>query len=64
MNCSIWFVTIYVDWSIVCIEGSQVIISNIKFVFLSQKIIFILANSVDPDGMSHEAVHLGVISIE
>ena len=41
-----------VGWSIVFIERSQVIIYN-KIVFLSLKIIFVLANSADPDEMPH-----------
>ena len=41
--------------SIVYIEGLQVIISQKDIAFLSLKIIFILANSVDPEEMLHNA---------
>ena len=42
------------------IEGSQVIISNC-IVFLSPKIVYVLANSGDPDEMLHVAAfHLGL----
>ena len=44
--------TIKSGWSIVYIVGSQVIISK-NIVFLSVKINFVLANSADPDEMSH-----------
>ena len=47
-------------WSIVYIEGSQVMISK-KYIFLTQKIDFALANSADPDEMPHNvAFHLGL----
>ena len=43
-------------WSIVYIEGSQVIISkNILFLSLRLNIDFVLANSTDPDEMQHNA---------
>ena len=43
------------------IEGSPIIISKIRIVFLSLKIVFVLANSVDPDEMLHHAAfHLGL----
>ena len=43
-------------WSIVYIEWLQFIL-----VFHSLKIAFVLANSVDPDEMSHDAAfHLGI----
>ena len=41
-------------WSILYIEGSRLIFSN-QNVFLSLKIVFVLANSVDPDEMPHYA---------
>ena len=49
----------HLGWSIVDIEESQVIyLKNI--VFLSLTIDFVLANSADPDEMSHYApFHLG-----
>ena len=52
MDSSFWFDTIDMGWSIVhvYIEGSQVIIY--KVVFLSLKILIVLANSVDPDEIS------------
>ena len=46
-------------WSIVYIEWSQVIIK--KYIFLSLKIDFALANSADPDEMPcYVAFHLGL----
>ena len=48
MNSSFWFDAIIFVWSIVKIEGSQLIVSK-KIVVLSLKIILVLANSVDPD---------------
>ena len=50
MDSSIKFDTVQSGWSIVPIEGSQVILSK-NFVFLSLKIDFGLANSADPDEM-------------
>ena len=41
-------------WSIIYIQGSQVIISPKQY-FLSLKIDFVLANSADPDEMPHDA---------
>ena len=40
MDSSLWFDTINYGWSIVYIEGSQVILSN-KIVFLSLKIVLV-----------------------
>ena len=62
MDSSFWFDTINLGWSIVYIEWSHVIISkNIKIGFLSLKIVFVLANSVDPDDMLHNAAfHMGL----
>ena len=52
------FNTMNLRLSIVSIEGSQVIIS--KYFFLPLKIVFVLANGVDPDEMPHYvAFHLG-----
>ena len=53
------------EWCIVYIEGSQVIIppppQKKKNVFLSLKADFVLAYSVDPDEMPHNAAfHLGL----
>ena len=46
-------------WSILYIEGSQVVIK--KNVFLSLTIDFVLANNADPDEMLHYAAfHLGL----
>ena len=46
-------------WSIVYIEGLQVIIS--KKCYISQKIDFVLANSADPDETLHDlAFHQGL----
>ena len=50
----IMFDTVKPGWSIVYIEGSQVIIPK-KIIFLSLKIDFALANSVNPDKMPHYA---------
>ena len=47
-------------WTIVHIEGPQVIISKKKFIF-SLKIDFVLVNSADTDEMPlHAAFHLGL----
>ena len=63
MGFPIEFDTVKSGWFIVYIEGSQVIISP-KNIFLSQKINFALANSVDPDEMLHYAAfHLGLHSL-
>ena len=59
MESSFWLDTIRLGWFIIYFEGSQVIIS--KYFFLSLKITFVLANSVDPDEMLHyEAFHQGL----
>ena len=51
-----WFDTINLEWSIVYIEGSQVMHSK-KIL----KIVSAIANSVDPDEMLHYAAfHLGL----
>ena len=50
--------TVKSEWSIVYIEGPQVIFF---FVFLSLKMDFVLANSADPDEMwHHPTFHLGL----
>ena len=50
----------HLGWSIVYIDGSQVIISK-NIVFISMKMDFVLANSVDPDEMLHyTAFHQGL----
>ena len=54
MKYSIKLHTIKSAWSIVYIEGSQVILSK-TIVLLSLKINFFLANSADPDEMPHNA---------
>ena len=60
MNSSFLLYKIYLGWSIVYIEGSQIIISK-KYCFLSLKIDFVLANNADPDEMPHYvAFHLGL----
>ena len=60
MEFPIKFDTAKSGWSIVHIEGSQVIISK-NIIFLSLKIDFVIANSVDPDEMPHYvAFHLGL----
>ena len=58
MDSSFWFDAIDFGWSIVYIEGSQVVFPN-NSEYLSLKIVFVLANSVDPDEMLHYvAFHL------
>ena len=55
--------TIKMGWSIVYIEGSQVIISPTppKNCIFSLKMDFVMANSVDPDEMPHDAAfHQGL----
>ena len=47
MECSIKLDTVKLGWSIVYIEGSQVIISKKCIIFLSLKMNFVLANSAD-----------------
>ena len=60
MDNSIRCDTIALGWSIVYIEGSQVIFLNI-IEFFPLKIVFVFANSVDPDEMPHNAAfHLGL----
>ena len=49
MDSSFWFDTINFGWSIIYTEGSQVIISQKNIAFISLKIVFVLANSVDLD---------------
>ena len=63
MECSIKFDTVMLGWSIVFIERLHAIFpKNIKF--LSLKIIFVLANSADPDKMPHYAAfHQGLHSL-
>ena len=55
MDFSFWFETKNLGWSIVYIKESQAIISK-KIAFLSMKIVFVLANSVDPDEMPHNGI--------
>ena len=45
------FDTVKSGWSIVYIEGIQVIILKRNIVFISLKIDFVLASSADPDEM-------------
>ena len=61
MEFPIKFDTVKSGWSIVYIEGSQVIISKKYTLFLSLKINSVLANRADPDEMPHYvAFHLGL----
>ena len=53
MDSSFWFETINLGRSIVYIKGSQVIISKQKYIFLSLKIFYVLANGEDPDEIPH-----------
>ena len=59
MEFSINFHTVKSGWSIIYIKGSKVVISK----KCSLNIVFVLANSVDPDEMLHfcTMVHLRVI---
>ena len=60
MEFSIKFDTVKSGWSIVYIEGLQVIISK-NITFPSFKIDFILANNADPDKMPpYVAFHQGL----
>ena len=64
MEFSITFDTVKSEWSIVYIEMIHVIISKKKIVhvFLSLKIIFVLAISADSDEMAHNvAFRLGLL---
>ena len=56
MEIPIKFDTVMSGWSIIYIEGSQVIIYRKILGFFSPKIDFVLANSTDPDEMPHYAV--------
>ena len=63
MDSSFRLATINLERSIVYNKGSQVTIS-IYFFFLSLKIVFVLANSVDSDKMLHNvAFHLSLHSV-
>ena len=58
-----WIITLSQGGRLFIFRGSQVILFQ-KFVFLSSKIDFVLANSVDPDKMPHYAAfHLGFHSL-
>ena len=60
MDSSFWFYTVHLGWSIVYIEGLQVILFK-NIIFISLKIDFVLANSAEPDEMPHYAAfHLGL----
>ena len=54
MDLPIHIATINMDLSILYFKGSQVKFHNIN-IFLSLNIVFILANSADPDEMPHYA---------
>ena len=57
MEFSIKLDTVKSGWSMLYIEGSQVIISKIEFI--SPKVDFVLENSADPDEMPpYAALHL------
>ena len=61
MDASFWFNTNDLRWSIINVEGSQVLLSKQCFAFLSLYIFIVSANTVDPDEMPHYAVfHLGL----
>ena len=55
MNSYFWIDAINLEWSIVYFKGSQVLISKKKLQFFSLNIMFVLANSVDPDEIPHYA---------
>ena len=60
MDSYFWFDAIYLRWSIEYTEGSQLIHST-KTVYLSLKIVFVVANNVDHDEIRREAAfHLGL----
>ena len=60
MEFPIKFDTVKSGWSIIYIEGSQVIILK-NFVFLFLKTHFVLANSAGPNEMLHDAAfHQGL----
>ena len=60
MDSSFSYDTINLGWSSVYIEGLQVIISKKNCIYFS-KMRLILANSHDPDEMTHHAAfHLGL----
>ena len=54
MHSSFWIDAFNLEWSIVQVKGSPVLISKQNCNF-SLKIISVLANSVDPDEMPHYA---------
>ena len=62
MEFSIKYDTVKSGWSIVDIEGSQVIIKKKQHIF-SVKIDFDFANSAEPDEISHYA-RLGVSGLQ
>ena len=60
MDSPIKFGTVKSGWSIIYIEGSRVMLSK-YIIFLSLKIDFDLANSVDPGEIAHYAAfHLDI----
>ena len=59
MECSITVDAITIGWSIVYIEGLQVIISK-NIIFLSLRIDFVLANSTVPNEMPPYTFNLGL----
>ena len=62
MDSSFGFDVINLGWSIGYTERSQLGYNfHIKCIFLSLKIVFLIANSVDPDEILHyTAFHLGL----
>ena len=63
MDSSLWIDTINLGWSIIYTEGLQAIVSKqYRNSFSEEKlIVFILANSEDPDEMPHYAAfHLAL----
>ena len=61
MELSIKIYTTKSGWSLVYIEGPQVILSKYYQIFFSLKMDFVLANSADPDEMlQYVAFHLGL----
>ena len=61
MDSSFWFDTIRLVWTIVYIEGFRAIISKKNDISLN--IVFVSANSEDPDEMSHHAAFIWVFTV-
>ena len=62
MKFSIKYDTVKSGWSIVFIKGSQVTTFK-KKIFLTLKINFVLANSAEPDEMTHYVAFIWVVTV-